>query len=37
MIGGKIVASGGPSLAILLEDNGYDWLEEQIAKGADFQ
>ena len=37
MIGGKIVASGGPSLAILLEDNGYDWLEKQIAKGVDFE
>ena len=37
MIGGKIVASGGPSLANLLEDNGYDWLEEQVEKGVDFE
>ena len=34
MIGGKIVASGDSSLANLLEDNGYDWLEEQIAEGV---
>ena len=37
MIGGKIVASGGPNLANLLEDNGYDWLEEQVKKGVDFE
>ena len=37
MIGGRIVASGGPSLAILLEENGYDWLEEQVANGVDFE
>ncbi len=37
MIGGKIVASGGPSLANLLEDNGYDWLEGQIAEGVVFE
>ncbi|MBK11328.1 MAG: Fe-S cluster assembly ATPase SufC [Euryarchaeota archaeon] len=37
MIGGKIVASGGPTLANLLEDNGYDWLEEQVKKGVDFE
>ena len=37
MIGGKIVASGGPGLASLLEENGYDWLEEQVAKGEVFE
>ena len=37
MIGGRIVASGGPSLANLLEDNGYDWLEEQVENGVDFE
>ncbi|MBS0622129.1 MAG: Fe-S cluster assembly ATPase SufC [Verrucomicrobia bacterium] len=26
MIGGKIVKSGGPSLALQLEEEGYDWL-----------
>ena len=31
------MASGGPSLANLLEDNGYDWLEEQVEKGVDFE
>ncbi len=28
MIDGKIVKSGGPDLALELEDRGYDWLEE---------
>ncbi len=28
MIDGKIVKSGGPDLALELEDKGYDWLEE---------
>ena len=37
MIGGKIVASGGPSLANLLEDNGYDWIEEQVENGVYFE
>jgi Fe-S cluster assembly ATP-binding protein len=27
MIDGKIVLSGGPELALKLEENGYDWLE----------
>ena len=27
MIDGKIVKSGGPELAMKLEENGYDWLE----------
>ena len=27
MIDGKIVESGGPELALKLEENGYDWLE----------
>ena len=37
MIGGKIVASGGPGLASLLEENGYDWLEERVAEGEVFE
>ena len=27
MIDGKIVLSGGPELALQLEEKGYDWLE----------
>jgi Fe-S cluster assembly ATP-binding protein len=27
MIDGKIVESGGPELALKVENNGYDWLE----------
>ena len=27
MIDGEIVESGGPELALKLEENGYDWLE----------
>jgi len=30
MIDGKIVKSGGPELAHKLEDEGYDWIKEQI-------
>ena len=29
MIGGKIVESGGPELALRLEEQGYDWLREK--------
>jgi Fe-S cluster assembly ATP-binding protein len=25
---GKIILSGGPELALKLEDQGYDWIEE---------
>ena len=31
LIGGKIVASGGPELATQLEENGYDWVEKVAA------
>ena len=27
LIDGKIVQSGGPELALKLEDEGYDWVE----------
>ncbi|MBP50682.1 MAG: Fe-S cluster assembly ATPase SufC [Euryarchaeota archaeon] len=37
MIGGKIVTSGGPGLATLLEENGYDWLEQRVAEGEEFE
>lgn len=29
MLGGKIVKSGGPELALTLEEQGYDWLREK--------
>ena len=29
MLGGRIVETGGPELAIHLEENGYDWLREK--------
>jgi Fe-S cluster assembly ATP-binding protein len=32
MMHGKIVQSGGPELALKLEDEGYDWLETDNAK-----
>ena len=28
MSGGKIVLSGGPELAVELEQKGYDWIKE---------
>jgi len=34
MIDGKIVQSGGPELALELEDKGYDWLTSSASKGA---
>lgn len=34
MVGGKIVESGGPDLAIKLEDKGYDWLTVSPQEGA---
>jgi Fe-S cluster assembly ATP-binding protein len=32
MIDGKIVQSGGPELALELEDKGYDWLASSSSK-----
>jgi Fe-S cluster assembly ATP-binding protein len=29
MMGGRIVESGGPELALHLEDQGYDWVREK--------
>jgi Fe-S cluster assembly ATP-binding protein len=29
MLGGKIVESGGPDLALHLEEKGYDWVREK--------
>lgn len=34
MIDGKIVQSGGPELALELEDKGYDWLTSSSGKGV---
>lgn len=34
MLGGKIVHSGGPELALRLEELGYDWLEETAPSGG---
>ncbi|MBB65359.1 MAG: Fe-S cluster assembly ATPase SufC [Waddliaceae bacterium] len=34
MIDGKIVRSGGPELALELEERGYDWLIEAVADGG---
>jgi Fe-S cluster assembly ATP-binding protein len=30
LMDGKIVQSGGPELALRLEDEGYDWVEAQV-------
>jgi len=30
---GRIVYSGGPELALTLEDKGYDWIKEQVENG----
>lgn len=32
MMNGRIVRSGGPELALELEEKGYDWLEPKVAK-----
>ncbi|HYO88140.1 MAG TPA: Fe-S cluster assembly ATPase SufC, partial [Candidatus Limnocylindrales bacterium] len=32
MFEGRIVESGGPDLALKLEDAGYDWIREQVAE-----
>jgi Fe-S cluster assembly ATP-binding protein len=32
MMGGRIVESGGPDLALHLEEQGYDWLREKTAE-----
>jgi len=34
MMAGQIVTSGGPELALKLEDQGYDWLEKEPAQSA---
>jgi len=34
MLNGKIVKSGGPELALELEDKGYEWLEAALGEGS---
>lgn len=34
MLGGRIVESGGPDLALHLEEHGYDWIKEKVENGA---
>lgn len=34
MMGGRIVESGGPDLALHLEEHGYDWLREKTEEAA---
>ncbi len=31
LVGGRVVMSGGPELALELEDRGYDWVKESVA------
>jgi Fe-S cluster assembly ATP-binding protein len=32
LLGGRMVMSGGPELALELEDRGYDWVKESVSK-----
>ena len=34
MMGGKIVETGGPDLALHLEEHGYDWVREKLVNGS---
>jgi Fe-S cluster assembly ATP-binding protein len=34
MMGGKLVVSGGPELALKLEDEGYEWVEKEFGQKA---
>jgi len=34
MMDGKLVKSGGPELALKLEDEGYEWVEAELAQGT---
>jgi Fe-S cluster assembly ATP-binding protein len=33
LLNGRIVKSGGPDLALELEEKGYDWVKEELAGG----
>jgi Fe-S cluster assembly ATP-binding protein len=30
MVDGRIIRSGGPELALELEERGYDWVKEEV-------
>jgi Fe-S cluster assembly ATP-binding protein len=34
MFEGRIVKEGGPELVTKLEDQGYDWVREEVGAGA---
>ncbi len=34
MMDGRVVATGGPELALELEAKGYEWLKEKVKEGA---
>jgi Fe-S cluster assembly ATP-binding protein len=34
LVGGRIVRTGGPELALELEEKGYDWIRDEIAEAA---
>lgn len=34
MMGGQVVESGGPDLALHLEEQGYDWVRERLESEA---
>jgi Fe-S cluster assembly ATP-binding protein len=35
MMGGRIVESGGPDLALHLEEKGYEWIREKYEEEAE--
>ena len=37
MIGGRIVESGGPELALTLEEHGYEWVREKMESSESAQ
>jgi Fe-S cluster assembly ATP-binding protein len=34
MMDGRIVETGGPDLALSLEEHGYDWVREKVENGS---
>jgi len=34
MLDGRVVETGGPDLALNLEQHGYDWVREKVGNGA---
>ena len=37
LLDGRIVTSGGPELALRLEERGYDWVKESVESGAELK